>query len=447
MDNYRGQFGWKEFHRNRKNILSEYDRLLELNENRPVKVSHGVGVEAYIRKWLSEFLPKKFGVTSGYIIPNLYQDTNKLYHYDIIIYNILDSPVLWTESNEDQSEQGKYRAIPAKHIVAIYEVKSRLNQKNVTDSLLKLDQTKNFYLQLNPLFKCGIIFIELKNNDIGKKGILKEFIKGREIYGFIGGVVLRFEGDDSLIGKIDLYKNSSQRKYDESLHIPLAKPMKDVKIYSNEEGNIVVEENGGGIKLVPTGLNEHSASKIYSRMFNDDNYVASISWSVTFFSEFCINLISSLEGLAFNDEKREIFGQIFDCFELKKSPLQGKIYKKSLPFINIKQSKGILFDKKAKLLDQKTFSRLEIPIIIDNIGEYDVYFSLDSFKNVNLIKKNSKIINITYFNLNIIYKDLIINGLEIPFRIVYYYFDNSEKKFFSIEKTIKILNGSINLMD
>ena len=128
MDNCYGQHGWKEFHRNRKNILDEFDKILEQTANRPIQVAHGQGVEAYLRKWLSEFLPKKYGVTSGYIIPNLYDDSGKIYHYDIIIYNQLDAPVLWTEGNEDNSDQGKYRAIPAEHVVAVFEVKSRLTK-------------------------------------------------------------------------------------------------------------------------------------------------------------------------------------------------------------------------------------------------------------------------------------------------------------------------------
>lgn len=45
-----GQHGWKEFHRNRKNILDEYDKVIEQTSNRPVKVAHGYAVEAYIRK-------------------------------------------------------------------------------------------------------------------------------------------------------------------------------------------------------------------------------------------------------------------------------------------------------------------------------------------------------------------------------------------------------------
>jgi hypothetical protein len=142
VDGCFGQQGWKEFHRNRKDILHEFDKILELTSNRPIRVAHGQGVEAYIRKWLAEFLPKKFSVTSGYIISALFDDlfgSAKIYHYDIIIYNHLEAPVLWTEGNQDNSEQGKFRAVPAKYVYAVYEVKSRLTKKNVVDAFNKLD--------------------------------------------------------------------------------------------------------------------------------------------------------------------------------------------------------------------------------------------------------------------------------------------------------------------
>ena len=61
MDECYGQFGWREFHRNRKDILAEFDKIAEQTLSRPVRTAHGTGVEAYLRKWLSEFLPKKFG--------------------------------------------------------------------------------------------------------------------------------------------------------------------------------------------------------------------------------------------------------------------------------------------------------------------------------------------------------------------------------------------------
>ena len=260
MDNCYGQHGWKEFYRNRKDILAEFDKILEQTTNRPLQVAHGQGVEAYLRKWLAEFLPKKYGVTSGYIIPNLYNDTGTIYHYDIIIYNQLDAPVLWTEGNQDNSEQGKFRAIPAKYVVAVYEVKSRLTKNNVSDALDKLNQTKEFSEQLHPFYSCGVIFIELKEKDINKESIIKELIKGKDVYRFSGGMVLRYEGDETCTALINIF-DVEPKEEDENKHYrPLAKAIDDLNIYMTEEGNIVIAENGGGAKLVATSKNNWSVS-------------------------------------------------------------------------------------------------------------------------------------------------------------------------------------------
>ena len=41
-----GMLGWKEFRRNRKDILDEFDRAKEYNRSRPVRTEHGNAGEA-----------------------------------------------------------------------------------------------------------------------------------------------------------------------------------------------------------------------------------------------------------------------------------------------------------------------------------------------------------------------------------------------------------------
>ncbi len=74
-----GSYGWKEFNQNKENILNEFDRVKALIDRRPVKTAHGVAVEAFIRNWLAEYLPKKYSVTSGYVIPDVFDFNYKLY--------------------------------------------------------------------------------------------------------------------------------------------------------------------------------------------------------------------------------------------------------------------------------------------------------------------------------------------------------------------------------
>src|SRR5438477_10890580 len=94
-----GTIGWQEFLRQKKDILSDYDSAKESNANRPVKTEHGNVGEAAFRKWLGECLPKKYGVTSGFIIPDIRSPSYVIYHYDVIVYDTINSPVLWGSNN------------------------------------------------------------------------------------------------------------------------------------------------------------------------------------------------------------------------------------------------------------------------------------------------------------------------------------------------------------
>jgi hypothetical protein len=91
-----GFFGWKEFNRQRTTMLSKYFDAKGNAENHEVQTEHGVAAEAIFREFLKGLLPKRFDVTSGYIIPDLLavSPTYVLPHFDVIIYDALESPVL-----------------------------------------------------------------------------------------------------------------------------------------------------------------------------------------------------------------------------------------------------------------------------------------------------------------------------------------------------------------
>jgi hypothetical protein len=448
MENCFGQHGWKEFNRNRKDILVELDKILEQTENRPIQVAHGQGVEAFLRKWLSEFLPKKYGVTSGYIIPDLYTDSFKLFHNDIIIYNQLDSPILWTEGNYDQSEQGKYRAIPAKHVMAVYEVKSRLTKANVKDAINKLNETKDFKTQFNPLYSCGMIFIDLKESDNNKESIIKELIKGKDIHGFRGGMILRYEGDTTSTGIIRFFDIEEEKSDDHKHYKPISKPIDSLNIFLNEEGSLLIGKQGVGAKLVATSDSNWSVSKSYSIFCSEGNKSVHINWSRSNFSGFCIDIVSSLEGLAYDDKNRPSFGQVFDKIDRKKAPTQSDKPENGKPFLVLKLHEDGEHGNKLTI-DQDSVTFM---VSIENIGNVMAILSDDSFKTECELPVGKTAIKPVTLKMQSEKPkkalDQIIKNepLEFPYRIVYFT-DPTNKDFVALEKQVTIFNNDIKLED
>jgi len=185
-------------------MLSEYDRAKAHATTQPVAVHHGNVGEAAVRDWLATFLPKRFGVTSGYIRSQgatPYQSS----HYDVIIYDQLEAPTLWIEENRDKAEGGKTRIIPAEYVGAILEVKAAFNRRSVTEAIGKLQQLAPLvagvdapgerypkFLPINAVL--GFVFFELRKEDAKEIEALEAFRKlsfGRDFY---GAVILRGEG-------------------------------------------------------------------------------------------------------------------------------------------------------------------------------------------------------------------------------------------------------------
>jgi hypothetical protein len=135
--------GWRQFLAQKISVLAKYDQAKVQASGRPVQVAHGIVAEAEFRGWLRDFLPKRFGVTSGYIVSQGMWEDEPLRHFDVIIYDQLKSPVLWVEGNPDHSSDGRIRAIPAEYVCAAIEVKSRLTQKSARDAIGKLRELQS----------------------------------------------------------------------------------------------------------------------------------------------------------------------------------------------------------------------------------------------------------------------------------------------------------------
>lgn len=208
--------GWSQFLTARKEMLDSYDKAKVHSRKHIVETQHGNVAEASFRNWLKNFLPKRYAVTSGYIISTGIPDTEKAPHFDVIIYEYLNAPILWIEDSYDKSEQGRSLAIPAEYVKAVIEVKSAFKSNTVREGLEHLgelqklmsgidssDERYKMYLPAD--FFCGIAFFELRKEDQFSKSALNLMVNGAKLRGFSGGIILRGEGHEKqLTGKIGI---------------------------------------------------------------------------------------------------------------------------------------------------------------------------------------------------------------------------------------------------
>jgi len=197
-------------------MLSEYDRAREQSKIREVETLHGEVAEGETRMWLDEFLPKRYAVTSGYVISQGQRDDVKTPHFDVIIYDSLESPVLWIEESPDRSSSGKSRAIPAEHVRSIIEVKSSFETSTVNKALEHLaelnpllkgvDKPDERYKEFLPAgFFSAVLFFEVRQENQFHLGTLNALGDHDLTRGFFGGIILRGEGFQPMVsGRIQL---------------------------------------------------------------------------------------------------------------------------------------------------------------------------------------------------------------------------------------------------
>jgi hypothetical protein len=311
-----GMVGWQEFASNRTEILGKFDLAKARESSRPVKTERGLAGEAAVREWLSRFLPAKYGVTSGYIIPDIVQTPDyKLYHHDVIVFDALNAPVLWTEVSLDQSELGKRRAIPARYIHAVLEVKSSFGRESAVDCLNKLRQLNAIANHFPNQFSSFAISIELPTPLASKGNLLEYLLPDPPIFGFRGGVILRCELNAEMSGEISILANDgSPGSVQNNPSLPLAKNIDELNIFINDEGGCVIAESGGAAKFVSDGVSNWMVSKQYCPIYCSNGICVHASWSANGFSQFALNLLNWLEGLD-PSENRYRFGQVFDHLE------------------------------------------------------------------------------------------------------------------------------------
>jgi hypothetical protein len=223
--------GWTEFITEKLVMLDAFERSKIQVVNRPTQTGKGRVAEAECRQWLRRFLPKKYNVTSGYIISQADSLTSrnklKLLEYDVIIYDEPNSPILWHEDNSDASEQGKKRAIPAEYVYGVLEVKSTFNEKSISDAfkklselaplLAKIDDENGPYKRYLPKnFYMGLVFFEYlkKDQEEHHESLLNKLVPTNFQRGFMGGIILQAEGMDRRVtGNFRYFEGDASSKY------------------------------------------------------------------------------------------------------------------------------------------------------------------------------------------------------------------------------------------
>lgn len=198
-------FGWRQILTARSKILDSFDRARNHARGHEIETYHGKAAEAACREWLKDFLPKRYAVTAGYVVSPGFSSAHRAPHFDVIIYDHLESPVLWVEENADTSKEGRSLAVPVEYVRAVIEVKSQLSAKTMREAVTHLGDlqpvlrgvdvpNERYKLYLPASFCCGVIFVDLKEKHANSRKVLTAATDGASLRGFFGGLVLRGEG-------------------------------------------------------------------------------------------------------------------------------------------------------------------------------------------------------------------------------------------------------------
>ena len=176
-----------------------------------------------------------------------------------------------------------------------------------------------------------------------------------------------------------------------------------------------------------------------------------LDWSRSNFSDFCINLLSTLEGLPFDDIKRPSFGRVFDRVERKKARPQDSTGKPGSPFIAVKLHAGGSNGEKMLVNNEEELPTIEFWVEVENKGDVEAKGSDDMFKSSCTLLPGQRAIKPVKFVATIDDKsrrleDLLnAEGLELPYRLVYQATQGNEE-FVAVEKIVKISGRDISLV-
>lgn len=200
----------KQYLAARKEILSQFDSAKDKATAHKVQTYHGCYVEENIRQWLVSFLPKRYGVCAGYVVSQELKESKKHPHYDIIIYDALNSPILWVEELSHNTIQS--RAIPAEFVLAVFEVKSNLNTTTIEEAITHINELYDVSCKIDPpdeqyrkylpaAFFWGMIFIEIPSATPSSKTICEKLLQQPAIRNYYSSLILRRTTQESQNGE------------------------------------------------------------------------------------------------------------------------------------------------------------------------------------------------------------------------------------------------------
>ena len=133
-------------------------------------------------------------------------DKTKLPHFDVIIYDQIESPVLWIKASPDTKSGKESRAIPAEYVRCVLEVKSAFKSESVTGALEHLSDLDPllagidaptagpFKKFLSPHFFTAVIFFELRAENRNAWAQLFKFVPETVDRVWPIGLILRGDG-------------------------------------------------------------------------------------------------------------------------------------------------------------------------------------------------------------------------------------------------------------
>ncbi len=284
-----GTVGWQEFLNQKHDILRKYESAKQVGRNRPTQTGHGNVGEACFREWFSGFLPKKFRVTSGFIIPDTRSVSYTLRHFDLIVYDALNSPELWAENNPDNSEEGKSRAIPAPYVCAVLEIKASLTRQSINDSIAKLKELNDFRSQLRNNFVSGSIFFEVAKQTQKSCKVL-EYLSEPDVTGYYGGLILSAEAIDQNITGYFKFHDTDSKQLETEDEMPL---VRDIG---------VIQKDANGNPLLTAQGDTCSAVSLDGKWNFDKGYspivkMVELVWSYNAFPQFAFDFLDLLNGV------------------------------------------------------------------------------------------------------------------------------------------------------